>query len=156
MIRIKPHHFLDLLRDLGAGATFTSPPGYGHAVPQVAEALQADPDVLIQFTAGIDDICAPCAHNVGGRCDDLLTRYDPPVSKDAYNRRLDARWYERLGIGEGDRMPARDFCLLAREKMGDLRTIYLERDEADTLERREKLLTGIEVFLGLPRGPSRS
>ncbi|PIU91905.1 MAG: hypothetical protein COZ06_07110 [Armatimonadetes bacterium CG_4_10_14_3_um_filter_66_18] len=150
-IRLKPHHFLDLLRDLGAGRSFSSPPGYGHAVPQVAAALQANPDVLLELTAGIDDICAPCTHNVNGACDDLIGRYDPPVSKDEYNRRLDERWCERLGLGEGHRMTARAFCLLASAKMGDLRTIYLERGEAETQARQEEVLRGVEVFLALPR-----
>ena len=151
MIRIKPHHFVDILRDLGAGKPFLSPPEYRHAVPQTAQALQDDPDVLLELTAGVDDICAPCAHNRNGTCDDVITRYDPPIAKDVYNRRLDERWFERLGLHEGSRLAAREFCELLRRRMGDLRTLYLERSETDTLERQRNVEKGIETFLSLER-----
>jgi len=151
MIRIKPHHFLDLLRDLGAGDPFVSPPGYGHAVPQVAAALETDPDVVLELTVGIDDICTPCAHNVDGRCADTITRDEPPVSKDEYNRRLDERWFARLGLCEGERLTARELCRLARDRMGDMRTLYLERDETDTVARQENVRKGIAKFLDQER-----
>ena len=136
-IRIKPHHFVDILTAVGAGREAFDPHPYGHAVHLVARAILANPDVLLEIDLGADDICAPCDHNLHGRCDDTIdTSYRPqaPPSKLEWNLRIDRRWCERLAAAgptppEELRRPAWDVLDLLR------RTAVLRRIPADERDR---------------------
>ncbi len=87
-IAIKPHHFVDILTDIGGGTTSWEPHPYGHAVHTVAGALLANRDATVRIELGADDICAPCVHNVDGVCVDTIDtsyRPDAPESKREWN-----------------------------------------------------------------------
>ncbi|MFC2075830.1 DUF1284 domain-containing protein [candidate division KSB1 bacterium] len=146
IIRIKPHHFLDIIRDLGAGHVWEPHP-YGHAVHTVAQELLARRDGLLELVAGADDICRPCKHNIDGSCADTTTSPGYEISKERWNRTIDNRWLDRLGLKLGQIISAREFCRLADERMGDLLTIYPEVEVDRTTERGVNLKKGIAVFL---------
>ena len=149
-IRIKPHHFVDIITDLGAGQTAFEPHPYGHAVHTVAERVLQDRDVPLQMELGADDICGPCIHNIDGRCDDTIdTSYRPtaPASKQEWNLRIDRRWCERLGVQQGDTMSAREFAGLLRDHAGDITDIYREIPGDRTADRARKLAKGIAAYL---------
>jgi hypothetical protein len=151
VIRIKPHHFIDIVTDIGAGETDWQPHPYGHLVHAVASAILADHEVVLEMDFGADDICRPCVHNIGGLCDDTIDiSYRPaaPRSKRQYNLLLDRRWSERLGLTEGDRLTAREFCRLTRDRSGDITTIYREIPAERTRKRAEQLRKGVERLLG--------
>ena len=150
-IRIKPHHFVDILCALGRGQTTFEPHPYGHDVHGVAARLLADRDTLVEIELGADDICRPCVHNVGGLCDDTIDtsfRPDAPSSKREYNLLLDERWCERLGLRQGQRLTARELGRLLRERAGDVAGLYRENPADRTAKRAEDLRAGIEEFLG--------
>jgi hypothetical protein len=150
VVRIKPHHFIDILADVGRGQTAWEPHPYGHAVHTVAAAVLADPDVVLEMEMGADDICAPCTHNVGGLCDDAIdTSFRPaaPASKRQYNLLIDMRWCERLRLREGDRLTARQFCQRLRDRMGDPTDIYREGPPERTADRARNIRGGIEKLL---------
>ena len=147
--RLKPHHFVDIITSFGRGVPFTPHP-YGHALHSVAERIVADRDALIEVELGADDICGPCVHNVGGACDDTIdTSFRPaaPASKEAWNRRLDRRWSERLGLRPGDRLTARTFCAKLRDQLGRMGEVYREMPADHTASRSQNLATGIRRFL---------
>lgn len=142
MLAIKPHHFVDLITALGQGQLPAEPHPYGHALHLVAQELVADRDVMLRIELGADDICAPCRHNIGGRCDDVIdTSFRPtaPSSKREWNLLLDERWCERLGIQQGDVLTARQLCQRLRERAGDITPIYREIPAARTAERQRNL-----------------
>ena len=116
---LRPHHLLDIVTAFGAGARFEPHP-YGHAVHTCAEIVLNDLDTKVRFVVGADFICEPCVHLVGGRCDDLLSQLDPPVSKQDYNDDLDRRVISHLGIREGDVMTVRQFLATARQRFAGL------------------------------------
>lgn len=150
-IRIKPHHFIDILRDFGRGTTAFEPHPYGHAVHVVAARVLRDRDAMLEMELGADDICEPCVHNVGGLCDDTIDtsfRPDAPSSKREYNLLIDRRWCERLGLAQGDRLTARDFCRRLRDRMGDLTAIYRENPPDRVAARDRALRLGVVLFLG--------
>jgi hypothetical protein len=150
MIRIKPHHFIDIVRDFGRGQTTFEPHPYGHAVHSVAQAILDDPDVVLQMELGADDICAPCIHNIDGLCDDTIDtsfRPEAPSSKREWNLLIDRRWCERLGLGQGDRLTARQFCQRLAERMGDITGIYREVPPERTAARARDVAAGIQSFL---------
>jgi len=150
MIRIKPHHFIDIVADIGRGQTAWQPHPYGHAVHSIASAILADPDVLLEMELGADDICAPCGRNVGGLCDDTIdTSFRPaaPKSKREWNLLLDRRWCERLGLAQGDRLTARQFCERLRHRLGDITDIYREVPADRTAMRARDIVAGVTRFL---------
>ena len=147
VIHIKPHHFLDIITRFGAGQGFEPHP-YGHAQHIVAARILRDPQITLELTLGCDDICAPCRHQQGGKCLDSTATTGQTLSKEAYNRALDERWLARLGLRAGERLTAAEFCRLARERLGDIYTLYPDAPREGTALRRERLLRGAALYLG--------
>ncbi|MBM4047432.1 MAG: DUF1284 domain-containing protein [Planctomycetes bacterium] len=147
-IDMRPHHFIDILRQLGEGRPFKPHPTYNHAVHSVAEMLIKKPDTVLKFVNRCDAICAPCIHNKNGVCDDWLS--DRNMTKHDFNTALDARLIPRLGLSEGQEMTAADFCTLLRQRFGLPPTIWTHIPAQDAQGRFEMMLKGIEKFLGKP------
>jgi hypothetical protein len=145
-VQIKPHHFLDIIRDFGAGMTF-APHVYGHAVHTVAEKVLSDRNIALQLVLGCDDICRPCINNEEGRCIDSVD-HPPFTSKEEWNRTIDTRISEKLGLEEGTEIAASEFCRITREKIGDLYDIWREVPRGYTDLRRQNLMKGISMYLG--------
>jgi hypothetical protein len=146
VVRIKPHHFLDILTRFGAGQSFEPNP-LGHAQHLVAACVLADAQITLELVWGADDICAPCNKLEAGRCTDTTAPGGKVVSKEAYNRALDERWLGRLGLAPGTRIIAAEYARLARERMGDIYTLYPEMPREGTTMRRKRLLRGIALYL---------
>ena len=149
-IRIKPHHFVDIITALSQPNAEFRPHPYGHAVHTVARRILADPDCRLLMELGADDICSPCEHNIEGLCDDVIdTSYRPkaPRLKREWNLLIDRRWCERLGIAQGDAFTARELCKRIRDRAGDITDIYREIPAERTAARRAKLKQGIRNFL---------
>jgi hypothetical protein len=150
VIRIKPHHFVDIVTSFGAGKIFEPHP-YGHAVHTVAERILANRDIPLEIELGADDICAPCKHNISGICDDTIdTSFRPtaPSKKREWNLIIDKRWCERLKLQPGDKLKAKELCGRLRDYSGDITDIYREIPAELTTERACKLKVGIEKFFG--------
>jgi len=144
MLRIRPHHLLDIVTHYGRDEEL-GPSPYGHALHTVSAAVIADPDMEAEFVVAADDICAPCKHlDAGGRCDDVMRRYDPPRSKQEVNDERDRQLLEYLGLQEGARMTVREFLALAARHTPGIEVICTHAGE--TQERR---------LFGLTRGMSR-
>ncbi len=151
MIRIKPHHFVDIITSFSAEDLTFEPSPYGHAVHTVSEEILRNRDVLLEMELGADDICAPCKHNINGLCDDTIdTSFRPqaPSSKREWNLMIDKRWCERLKLQQGHRLTAREFCELLRDNVDDLTDIYREIPAERAAERERELKAGIRKFLG--------
>jgi hypothetical protein len=149
VIRIKPHHFIDIITSYGRGEKLEPHP-YGHAVHIVAREILRDRDTSLIMELGADDICRPCAHNIDGTCDDVIdTSYRPkaPRRKQEWNLLIDRRWCERLGLLPGDHLTARQFCERTRDRAGDITDIYREIPAQMTAERAKALQAGVERFL---------
>jgi len=146
-IPIKPHHLLDIIRDIGAGREHT-PHRLGHDVHRIAELVRSKQPVRFSFTEGDDAICAPCSRLYGHICTDTTDTVGFLVEKDAYNRAIDRRLMKRLGITENGEMSLEDFCNTVREKLGDITSIYLEVDPAQTAARAENIRRGLDILNG--------
>ncbi|HUT61218.1 MAG TPA: hypothetical protein VNA25_25495 [Phycisphaerae bacterium] len=149
-IRIKPHHFVDILTSFGQGQREFAPHPYGHAVHTVSEHVLARRDAELLMDLGADAICAPCVHNIDGLCDDEIdTSYRPaaPRLKREWNLIIDRRWCERLGLREGKKLTARQFAERLRGRMGDITDIYREIPPERTADRAQNLMKGVRFFL---------
>ena len=61
IIRIKPHHLIDILTTYGAGTTSLDPHPYGHAQHIVSPQILDNPDVMLEMELGADEIWMQCA-----------------------------------------------------------------------------------------------
>jgi hypothetical protein len=150
VLRIKPHHFVDILTYYGAGQATLAPHPYGHAQHTVAAQIHGNPDILLEIELGADAICTPCVHNHDGECDDVIdTRRRPqaPPLKREWNLLIDLRWCERLGLNQGDRLTAQALAQRLLDNSGDITDIYREMRADGTAERSRKLSNGLLNYL---------
>ena len=145
-LRIKPHHLLDIIRDFGAGVVHQPHP-YGHDVHRIARIVREHPGTVFELTAAADSICAPCRCLVEDHCTDTTTSPGSEVSKESWNRTIDGRIFERLGLAEGEKISALEFCRLARRRLGDLFTLYAEVERSKTSLRHKNLERGLQEYL---------
>jgi len=149
-IRIMPHHFVDIVRAHFPTAQTPPPSPLGHDVHRVAEKLLHDKNTLLQVAIGSDEICIPCTHFVGGRCDstiDTTFRKGAPPSMHDYNLLIDHRWCRRLNLSEGDRLTGRQFCERLQDDGGNMASIYPETPAATRTQWVEQIRAGIAAYL---------
>jgi uncharacterized protein len=91
-VRYRPHHFLRSLGFEGKGYSDGFTANMSAIVMGRLRAADGDATV-IEVTAGLDDICAPCPHNRGHACD-VQAKID----------RLDTAHGAALGLRSGDRL----------------------------------------------------
>jgi len=149
-LRIKPHHFVDIVADYGAGEVATEPHEYGHGVHLATARILGEQDLRLRVELGADDICRPCKHNVDGKCGDTIDisfRPRAPRSKGEYNLLIDQRWCGLLRIKQGDEMTARELARLLGQVGEELGVIYQEEPAAAVADRARDLRAGIEKYL---------
>jgi len=150
-VRIKPHHFVDIVTALGVGQTHFAAHPYGHALHRVAEQVRTDPETVLELDLGSDDICEPCIHNIRGVCDDTIDtsfRPEAPPLKQEWNLLIDQRWCATLGLQQGDRLSVRAFCDRLKRLDGTvIESIYREIPPSMTAERTSNLRLGVKALL---------
>ena len=99
-IRIKPHHFLDILKLHGKGLDhFLPDTDYNHDFYKIAnQIIGGEPDT-ITFTLENYDICLPCKYNGGTCCTDTVGRTS--LSKHSHNMDIDKSLIDTLNLEEG-------------------------------------------------------
>ena len=98
MLKLRPHHILDIIRDIGNGSDIR-PHEYGHLLHAVTESLIYDIDQECQLVVENDDICGPCIHlDENNQCDDILDQTDEKLLKQEYNDKLDRKILSYLEI----------------------------------------------------------
>lgn len=148
---IRPLHFVDILCDYGAGVDVFTPHAFGHALHTVANRFIADPEIMLEITFDADEVCGPCVHNIDGVCDNTLDRsYRPsaPVMMRDWDLMINRRWCERLAIHPGDRLTARTFGELLRDRRGDITELFPEILDDRILTKEKNLKEGIRKLLG--------
>jgi hexosaminidase len=155
VIYIKPHHFIEVLEFCAAGTTTFKPSRMCHASHIFTPKILADPDILLQIELGVDDLCGKCIFDFDGICVDVInttdrTRFKPgtPCMKGEYNMLLDRRWCKRLGIKQGDKLTAREFCeLLLRCGLDDITDIYCNIPAERIAKKAGVIKEGIRKYL---------
>jgi len=149
-ILMKPHHFLDIIKLYGAGLEkFIPDIERGHDFWKIGNMVLENPDLIFRLTAGNDSICVPCKFNEKEKCIDVVEIDLGEMPKDEFNKAIDGNIFRKLGIEEGAVFSAREFCRLAKEKLGkeDIFEIWNQKSEAETEKRCEMLFAGFEKYL---------
>ena len=147
-LRLRPHHILDMVRNIGNGRKLEPHP-YGHRVHEITREILEDVDRQCILVIGNDDVCGPCVHLHGGLCDDILPQLEGRVSKQDYNDRLDARILDYLGIAPGSAMPISAYLRIAGADLDGIVDICTHPGE-DRASRRSGLVKGF-AMLGIDR-----
>ncbi|HLF35465.1 MAG TPA: DUF1284 domain-containing protein [Cyclobacteriaceae bacterium] len=143
-MRLRIHHFFDIIRDIGKGIEFEPHP-YGHSNHIVARKIRDGEVSEIELVMGCDDICERCVHKVNGHCDDAI-HHKGFSGKEEYNNFLDSRIMEVCGLHEHDiLMPCE---LLARGMLyaGKMEWIYSVNDPEHTAGRKMDFLKGLKIL----------
>ncbi|MBN1998750.1 hypothetical protein JW935_14420 [candidate division KSB1 bacterium] len=151
-MRLRPHHILDIISDLGQGINYQPHP-YGHSLHIVAPRLLSHLDLQIKLVLEADDICQGCMHLLtDGKCEDVLAQLNPSPSKQAYNDVLDCRLFDYLSIEKDRVMTTRKFLKIVNEKVPGIERICTHPKE-NQKQRLEGLIDGF-IKLGI-REPSK-
>ena len=141
-MRLRPQHLLDIINDYGHDVEFTPHP-YGHAVHTVAQKILSNPDIMVEFIVGSDEICKPCMHlQADGMCADSLRQVSPPVSKQEYNDDLDTRVFAYLNFKPGTIMTVREYLALVGSHVPGIEKICTHPGEEQS-SRLEGLSKGL-------------
>lgn len=139
---IKPHHLLDIIRDIGAGKVHTPHP-YGHDFHRLAEVVRGNPSARFAITSGADSICAPCRNLKDGLCTDTTEAPGYLTSKYDYNLALDKRLFERLQLEENQVVSVLEFCEIVSARLGDIFSLYPEISRSSTELRAGNIERGL-------------
>ncbi len=138
---IKPHHFMDIIKLYGAGIeVFVPDAAYGHDFYRAANLIVGDRGTELSLTVHADDICGPCRFLEQGLCGDSIGHIVGITSKDQYNKMLDTRILEALGMAEGEVCTAGELCGKMAALDGLVERVWA--GEADEARERRKALFG--------------
>ena len=149
-IKIKPHHFIDIITSFSADNVILEPHDYQHNVHSISKTILENRNALLEIDLGADDICKPCIHNIDGVCDDILdisNRPEVPRLKREWNLILDKRWCKRLKIDRGEIISVLEFCELLEDGSNNLLEIYKENNRENTIQREVNLKKGLKKYL---------
>jgi hypothetical protein len=142
VLRLRPHHILDIVTSYGAGERFEPHP-YGHSLHIVAKTVLADSRLKTELVAAADAVCHGCRHlQRDGRCDDVLSQLDPAPSKQAYNEVIDCRLLDDLRIKPGAVMMLREYLALVNQRVPGIEKICTHPKE-DERQRLASLTAGL-------------
>jgi len=142
VMRLRPHHLLDIITQYGRGVPFT-PGDHGHAVPTVARLLLVHPRQPVELVVAGDDVCAPCRYLVRGQCTDVIRGADPPLPKQAYNDHLDRRLLAHLGLRQGDVVSVLSYAERVLDRLLDIEQVCAHPGE-DAAGRLRHLRQGLQ------------
>ena len=148
-IKIKPHHFIDIITSFSADNVILEPHDYQHNVHSISKTILENRNALLEIDLGADDICKPCIHNTDGVCDDILdisNRPEVPRLKREWNLILDKRWCKRLKIDRGEIISVLEFCELLEDGSNNLLEIYKENNRENTIQREVNLKKGLKKY----------
>jgi hypothetical protein len=149
MLKLRPHHLLDIVRDYGNDKAPGDHP-HGADVKGVTEAVLADPSQKVEFVLEPDSICRPCAKlDAGGHCTATI-RANPPVSMAAYNDTLDGRLFALLDLQPGVVLGIDEFLSIVASHMPGVASLFVSPN-ASIEARAEGTRKGLTKF-GILRG----
>ncbi len=151
MIRIKPHHFMDIIKLYGSGLNeFIPDQVYKHDFYLVANQIVNNHKVDLTLTDGEDDICRPCKFiNKEGYCTDSISHIANITSKDSYNKVLDNRLMNMMNLSFDKIYIASELCNTMYKNREAIFSIWEEESVTVTQRRYELFCAGSLRYLNI-------
>lgn len=145
-IKIKPHHFIDIIKLYGSGIEkFVPDEKMGHDFYKVANTIINNPYIDLKLTIYGDDICKPCK-KFKEKCIDSITHIPGFDSKDVYNQKLDRRIIDFYNLND-EKYTAYQLCTIIQNNKENIFKVWNEEDDSITQKRYELFLKGAQKFL---------
>ena len=143
MLRLRPHHILDIVRNIGHHRPIEPHP-LGHNVHGITLEIISNPNQSLKLVVGADDICIPCTKlNAGLVCTDILPQCDDKPSKQTYNDALDIKVLQFLGLKEGMQLTVKQYLQIVNSKLEGIEKVCTHPKE-DENYRLEGLQNGLQ------------
>ncbi|MFY9152495.1 MAG: DUF1284 domain-containing protein [Prolixibacteraceae bacterium] len=143
MLKLRPHHILDIVRNIGHQRKIEPHP-FGHDVHVVTNKIIEDIDQLLVLVVGADDICLPCTKlNVNALCTDVLSQCDDKPSKQKYNDTLDQKVLNYLNLKDGAQLTVREYLNCVNVNLDGIEKICTHPKE-DENYRLKGLVMGLK------------
>lgn len=113
IIKIKPHHLLDIIRDFGNEVKRETHP-WGASLTSVTHSILLNINQEVEFVLGLDSICKTCSKLNGDICE---ARINNELLMRDYNDHLDQALFSSLNILPGDKLPVIDFLRMVKENI---------------------------------------
>lgn len=147
MLKLRPHHILDIVRNIGHNRP-TEPHPLGHNVHGITLEIIDNPDQPLKLVIGADDICTPCTKlNAKSICTDVLPQCDDKPSKQIYNDALDHKVLQFLNLKEGMELTIRQYLQIVNSKLEGIEKVctHPKEDENYRLEGLQKGLQKLGI-----------
>jgi hypothetical protein len=105
MIKIRPHHLLDIIRDFGNDVKRETHP-WGASLACVSQSILSNINQKVEFVSGVDSICKTCSKLNGHICE---ARINNELLMRDYNDRLDHALFSALNITPGTKLSVIEF-----------------------------------------------
>ncbi|QGY45540.1 DUF1284 domain-containing protein [Maribellus comscasis] len=144
-MKIKIHHFFDIIRDFGIAKEFNPHP-YKHSYHKVAEIVWQHPETEVEIVVGADGVCEGCIHLVETSCNDIITHRKDFTLKEEFNNYLDSRIIEVCGIDVSKKYSFKSLLQFSEEYVENMKFIYEGNDIAHTAKRKENVQKGLKIY----------
>lgn len=113
MIKIRPHHLLDIIRDFGNEVKRETHP-WGASLASVSQSILLNINQKVEFVMGADSICKTCSKLNGHICE---ARINNELLMRDYNDRLDQALFSALNIAPGSKLPVIEFLRIIKNNI---------------------------------------
>jgi len=144
-MKLRIHHFFDIIRDFGVEKKFDPHP-YQHSYHRIAELILADPNFEIKIVVGSDAVCEGCIHLVRGFCDDTISHRNDFTSKEAFNNHLDTRIIDVCEIDVSKKYSPEMLVKLGNYYILNIEYIYEGNNAGHTAHRKQNVIRGLELY----------
>ena len=105
MIKLRPHHLLDIIRDFGNEVKRETHP-WGASLASVTQNILSNINQKVEFVMGVDSICETCSKLKGQICEAQIN--NELLMRD-YNDRIDQKLFSALNIAPGTQLSVIEF-----------------------------------------------
>lgn len=145
-MKLRVHHFFDIIRDFGSGKEI-SPHPYGHSYHIIAEKIRNNPYVPVQLVIGCDDVCEGCNHKSNNQCTDTISHRKDFASKEEFNNHIDNRIMEVCKLNLQSFYTPIQLCNYTKTYINHAGYIYDGNDSDHTSQRIELVKRGLHYYL---------
>lgn len=144
-MKIRIHHFFDIIRDFGSGKNIT-PHSSLHNYHEVAEQIRENPNIEFEIVVEPDAVCAGCIHLEKSICDDTISHRTDFTLKEEFNNYLDKRIIDVCEIRSSKKYSPKVLCEIADKYIDNIEFIYEGNDFEHTELRKQNIIRGLKYY----------
>ena len=144
-MKLRIHHFFDIIRDFGIGKEFNPHP-YRHSYHKVAKTIWQHPETEVEIVVGSDQVCEGCIHLIGTSCNDIITHRKDFTLKEPFNNHLDSRIIDVCKIDISKKYTLKSLLQFSEKYVENIDFIYEGNDVQHTAKRKENVEKGVREY----------